>query len=171
MNFKRLYECENCGREVSIRSTIKDGDHKGKKVCGGCRSILTGSFLKSRSVKKNPVEGLDRYFDYHISACRFSEESGKPIPEPTVVNVCHIFPKRAYPSIAGDLENVVYLTWQEHHDFDKLLDQHDWSGLEREFPNCWYDVCVRAANLTRRVTERGKLRTLYEEYLERNKFL
>src|SRR5690606_5836386 len=102
---------------------------------------------------------------------RHSEESGSPIYNPTKVNVCHLLPKRKYKSVAADLENCVYLTIDEHTRMDKLIDCNDFTALEREFPNSWYEICGRVASVLNRTEEKGKLRTLWEEYLIEKGFI
>lgn len=180
---RKLYKCEidGCTNEVVIRSTIKKGENKGKKACGYCyNQIMTPlrpskekAIEYSKKMNKPPKRGrntaLDAYYEYHIGLAKKSEESDVAITA-TKANICHLLPKRKYKSVKTDLENVVYLTIDEHTLFDKLLDCNDFKSLEEQFPNCWYDVCDRASKVIKRCSENGKLKTLWTEYLTEKGF-
>lgn len=164
---KKLYECEECLREVVLRSTIKSGEKKGKKVCSGCYNrILRPLEKSSKKVRKEEDDCLQRYFEYHVSIAYKSEESWIALGNGKA-NICHIFPKRNHESIKCEKENAVYLTIDEHSLFDRLLDSHDWDELEKQFPNCWPDVCSRAKSLLPKIEESTKFKTLFSEYLKR----
>lgn len=175
---RKLYKCEieSCGNEVVIRSRIKSGEYKGKRVCSYCYNRILEPLKPSkekaeeyskkmnRGSKSKPNTALDVYFEYHVERARKSEESNVAFSA-TKANICHLLPKRRYKSVKADLENVVYLTIDEHTLFDHLLDCNDFEALEEKFPNCWYDVCSRASKVIRRTSENGKLKTLWTEYL------
>lgn len=156
---------------MAIRSTLKKGNDR-YKVCGLCKARSQGFKPTPRSSdsprrKPREIEGLKEYFEYHSKRAKRSEQSGAPL-QPNRSNLCHLLPKRKYRSVGGDIENIVYLTIDEHTRFDHLIDCNDFETLEREFSNCWYDVCLRASNVIKRTKENGKLKTLWTEYLIKN---
>ena len=99
-------------------------------------------------------------------------ESGKRISEPSALNICHILPKRkdgGFPSIQCDMSNAIYLTWQEHNDFDQHFDQGDYKYLENNFPKVWKIVINTLNLLLEKVVERNKTYVRLIEYLENMK--
>lgn len=181
---KKLYKCEidGCDNEVVIRSTIKKGEYKGKKACSYCynrilmplrpskEKVKKYSKKLNRAPRKGRSSALEAFYQYHIDRAKKSEESQLALSSGTA-NICHLLPKRTYKSVESYLENVVYLTVDEHTLFDHLLDCNDFEELEKRFPNCWYDVCKRAVNVIKMSSENGKLKTLWTEYLEEKGFM
>lgn len=156
-----MYKCEilGCQWEGSIRTTIRDkkSNHYGKKVCP-----FHASIFKVQGKKKT-----DTYFKYHLDKIKKGascEESGEYL-NASKMHVCHIFPKRIYKSISDNKINCVYLTWQRHYDFDRLLDTFDFEGLEEKFPGSWSKICDRVRKLLPKIKETGKLKDKFEEYL------
>ena len=78
-----------------------------------------------------------------------------------VSNICHLYPKRKYKSVAEDNDNIIYLTADEHTRFDYLLDTMDFSRLLDEFINVWLLAARRMRDLAPRVEEDGKLKPDY----------
>lgn len=137
-----------------------------KKRCRSCATIQDSKPIKSAPKKQTEnKEELDAYFDFHIKSCSHSEESGKEILYPSRVNICHLFSKRQHPSIKANLANVVYLTWQEHNDFDRLLDSGDFRLLESKFKS-WPKICKRMEKLLDDCLEMTKFRINFEKYLK-----
>jgi hypothetical protein len=145
-------------------------------MCTPCRS----NFLKSQegyvpktyTIKASPRKQrdtcLEGYFEVNISLLnktKRSEESGNRINEPSKVNICHIFPKRKYKSVQCNLDNVLFLTWDEHSRFDKLLDELRLDDIKREFPNAWENMTIKVRKLLPQVVEVGKLKIALEEEL------
>ena len=95
--------------------------------------------------------------------------TGAYIPCPGVSNICHLYPKRKYKSVAEDNDNIIYLTADEHTRFDYLLDTMDFSRLLDEFGNVWLLAARRMRDLTPRVEEDGKLKTRLLSWIEENK--
>lgn len=177
MSGNKLYPCKNCGTKVRIRS---------KGLCPACREAqrredgtlpqkkysIPKLSKKRATQKKEERACLDGYFDFHLlklAKSPYSEESGTLIVEPTTANVCHLLPKRktgGFPSVKCHLDNVVYLTLQEHTTFDKLLDERDYEKLESEFPNVWNTVCQRMEKLLNVCSERNKFYFSFLEYLK-----
>lgn len=174
---KKLYPCKQCGKEVSIRS---------KGLCKTCRykqrqeegtlpihnTTIRKKSPKSFQNKVNERGCLQGFYLIQLSRLsRFprSEESNKIIHAPSVSNICHILPKRktgGFPSVQCNIDNVVFLTLQEHSRFDQLLDQLEFDKLEEEFPHIWEKVCKRAEKLLSLCTERNNLYLAFTEYLE-----
>jgi hypothetical protein len=164
---KKLYKCKNCGKEVPIRS---------KGLCPLCRQKqrqTEGTLPKRKPIRKKfPPKSrdtcLEGYFEYHIEVLNSfgkSMETFEPIYAPTMVNVCHIFPKSKYKSVQCNLANCVYLTWEQHTRFDILLDKFDFEKLEKEFPNTWKTVIDKVKVLIPLVREQGKLLSKFKEYI------
>jgi len=98
--------CILCGRE--------DQPWFSKKRCKSCASKSykkpTKVSTKTKEKKKERSFVRDEYFDYHVSRCKSSEESGKPIYYASRWNICHIIDKGRHPSLQANLDNYVYLT-------------------------------------------------------------
>lgn len=122
---------------------------------------------QNKAYRKSQSTIRDVFFEHHIALCTHSEEDGQAINSPTRANICHIFYKRTYKSVQGNLNNFVYLTLDQHTRFDQLLDRNDFDSLEKEF-KCWKLVLKRVRELLPFVGENGKLKTLFEEYLTKN---
>jgi hypothetical protein len=140
-------------------------------MCKNCynrnhKTSIKQSTLKTIEKKKIQSSVRDVYFEWHIDRCKFSEESGKPINTPSRVNICHLWPKRIYKSVQSDVENCIYLTWEEHTRFDYLLDIYDFDTLAQEF-KCWEKVVERMEKLLPKIEEMGKLRHKFEAFLDR----
>lgn len=177
---RKLYPCIVCGTKVPVRS-------KGK--CGLCRQMeriesgdlttkkytiapITNKRKKQRSEERGC---LGTFFEFHIRQLErhpFSEESGKLIAEPSATNICHLLPKRkegGFPSVQCNLDNFVYLTWEEHTLFDKLLDNREYKKLEENFPKTWKIVCSRLKKLLSLCQERNKMYFSLIDYFENEK--
>jgi len=146
-----------------------------KKKCRECyirtetKPLKSNTSLKKSSLKnktkKETEPCLENYFKYHIIKCKTSDETGLPIVNPTKASICHVFPKRKYKSVQCDLRNCVYLTLQEHSQFDNLLDKHEFERLEKEFPNTWKKVKNIVQKILPDVKEEGRLKTALKNYL------
>jgi hypothetical protein len=101
-----------------------------------------------------------------MSRCNRSEESGEPIYAPTKANICHIFDKARHKSIASNLRNAVYLTIEEHANFDTLLYTHQFEKLEKKFKNSWPLVCKRISDLLPLCEEETKFKNKLKEYID-----
>ena len=152
--------CTICGRD--------DQPWFSKKRCKSCAQKSYNqpkrAPIKRTYVKKERDRELDNYFIFHIAKCNKSEESGEYISA-TKANICHLLPKRKYKSVKSDFRNFVYLTLEQHSRFDYLLDTLQFDKLESEFPNAWPIVCRRVRKILPSVTEQGKLKQKFEEYL------
>lgn len=177
MDKNKLYPCEECGTLVKIRS---------KGLCGGCRqkqrlgdgTLVTKKYTikpitEKRKQKRSDERGcLHAFFEFHITQLEkkpFSEESGKIISEPSATNICHLLPKRkegGFPSVQCVIDNCIYLTWEEHNQFDKLLDERNYTKLEELFPKSWKKACEKLKKLLPLSLERNKMYFSLVEYLK-----
>lgn len=159
--------CKSCGTEQFIFS---------KNRCQRCATIedskplSRGSTIKKQTDKnkanrKSQFAIRDVYFSYHIERCKVSEESGVSIHNPTRANIAHIIDKGRHKSIQSHLDNFIYLTIQEHTDFDKLLFENDFEALEKSFPNAWGIALERLKTVLPECLEKTKFIIKLEEYL------
>ena len=151
---RKFYECEvdGCNQTVAIRSTIRTGDKRGLKACPSCKMKYDrkDKNVKNLTIRKKTKEqdkDLDWYFKYHIERCDSSEQSGVNINNPTKANICHIFDKSRHPELRYNRLNYVYLTIEEHAQFDNLLYTHQFKKLEEDFENVWRIACGRISKL------------------------
>lgn len=94
-----------------------------------------------------------------------SIETGIGIPNPSAMNMAHIFPKDSYPSVAINPDNIVMMTWEEHTRFDELLGSHEFEQLAIEFPNSWGKICRIVGELLPLIEEQKPLKIKFEKYL------
>lgn len=153
----RMLPCGRCGREVPIRS---------KGLCPACRAkelAAEGKARQRRPIKARPRkrdDELSGFFERHVGILKGTRRSmtGAPIPYPSAANVCHLYPKRRYRSVATDDRNVVYLTLEEHTRLDYLLDTMDFDRLSEEFGGTWDTIAGKMALLGPEIRESGKLK-------------
>lgn len=140
---------------------------RSKGLCPACRNKELEKVPK-RKTNLPKESGLTMFFNRHLEVLRKYGRSltGKTITEPTRTNVCHLFPKRKYLSVATDDRNVVYLTWPEHTRLDYLLDTMDIAGVEREFGAAGVIILGRMAALLPEVKEDGKLKREIRKWKE-----
>lgn len=147
---RRLLPCIKCGRLVPIRS---------KGMCPACRY---DAMVKSKMNEGGrDASGLAAFFDRHISILSNNPVSitGERIyGKPSRANVCHLYPKRKYKSVAMDDTNVVYMTVEEHQELDNMLDCMDIEKVERRFGAAGAIILGRMASLLPYVKENGKLK-------------
>lgn len=162
-------KCISCGRE--------DQPWFSKKRCKNCATIEDSKPLKRGSTIKKQTEKnktyrksqstiRDVFFEFHISNCKFSEESGVAIPFPSRSNCCHLYDKARHPSVQGELLNFVYLTLDQHTRFDQLLYRHEFDKLKEEFPNAWGIAKRRMGFLFPMVKEETKFKNKFEQWIQ-----
>ena len=158
----KLYECkvEGCTNKQPILS-------KGK--CDYHRQLELAE-TRTPEVAKPKQNGFGNFFKRHIktlSAHPYSQNSGKYIGDVSSKNICHILPKRdrAFPSLALDDRNIIYLTWQEHADFDNLIDKKQFRKIEEKFPNLYPLIVERVTLLLKDCTETNKFRWQVEDWI------
>jgi len=164
---RKLYPCKECGAKVPIRS---------KGLCPPCREVqrrnqgeetmLTRKtpIKKSFKVNKERKEKLSKFFEAHINFLKsnpFCFETGERIYDPSRLNIAHLFPKRKYHSVEDHSSNVVYLSWDAHTRFDRLVDTNNFDRLQKEFPKSF----ERMKKVLPLVEEKGLLKTKLEEWL------
>lgn len=121
----------------------------------------TAKKKKERSIK------LSIYYDYLISQCTHSEHSGKPILNPNRSNIAHLFDKSRHKSIEDNLSNYIYLTLEEHTEWDNLLLRHRFDELAVKFPKGWEIACRRMWNLISLCAENTGFKLAFENYFEK----
>lgn len=161
-----MLPCERCGRMVAIRS---------KGLCPACRSKELSPRERGPIAARRPARkdtGLPAFFGRHIEILRSRRVSatGKPIYYPSAANICHLYPKRRYKSVATDDRNVVYLTLEEHNMFDRLLDCMEFDKLLKEFGGVWIKIARTMTDLAPEVEEEGKLKKNLLLWIESKNF-
>ena len=162
-------KCIECGRE--------DQPWFSKKRCKSCAQKSYGGIsstpkpikaITAKTAKKKTEQSTVRqvYFDYHTKRCTKSEESGKGISGANRGNICHLVDKGRHKSVQANLDNFVYLTLQEHTDFDKHLFRLDFQALEENFPNSWKIACRRLKKVLPLVEERTKFYFAIKNYID-----
>jgi len=164
---RKLYPCKECGAKVPVRS---------KGLCPPCRELQRRSqgeetmmtrktpIKKSFKVDTERKDKLNKFFDAHIEFLTqhpFCYETGERIYAPSRLNIAHLFPKRKYRSVEDHNDNVVYLSWDAHTRFDRLVDTNNFDRLEKEFPKSF----ARMKKVVSLVEENGILKTKLEEWL------
>ena len=124
--------------------------------------------LKKKIVQKEKSSCIKHYFVFFLIKCEKSEESGIKISDPTKANICHIFDKARHPSLACDLRNHIYLTLDEHQQFDNLLYTHQFEKLEKQFQKSWQIACTRARKIIHLCEENTNFLIKFKEYLNKN---
>lgn len=156
-------KCKECDRPAFSKGLCQIHT-KSKPISKSAGKIKN---KRDTTVEKNTAkkELRDVYFDYHLERCTRSEESFKQISNPTRANICHIFDKSRHPSLQDNLENCIYLTLNEHQDFDRLLYNHDFERLNAEFKNSFKKACIIAKKLLPLCKESTNFTRELEKYL------
>lgn len=150
-------KCSQCDRPAFSKGLCQM--HQPKK---GIKQKRESTQEKS-TIKK---EKRNSYFEYHLSRCTKSDESFKQILEPTRANICHIFDKSRHPSLQDNLDNCIYLTLNEHQDFDRLLYSHQFERLEKDFKNSFKKACEIGINLLSLCEENTVFTREFKKYLD-----
>lgn len=180
----KLYYCEipTCGRPAQIRSTIKSGEHKGKKVCSGCKQRFDGKVMAQKPIKKftqknierrrSERKGLSEFFNLLISVLKVvprCQNCGCEIKHwlHPVNNVAHLLSKSHYKSVMANPNNFVFLCDSKdnpdtgkscHYDFDNKINERPLMPI--------FDVVLTKYQMFREeVVEQGKEREILENYL------
>lgn len=177
----KQYYCEitTCGRPAQIRSTIKSGEHKGKKVCSGCKHKFDGKAVIQKTIKKFTQKnsekrklervGLPVFFETAIAILKtmpYCQNCGCKINVHLfpVNNVAHVLPKQRYKSVMANSYNYVFLCDMKdagrscHYDFDNKI-------TERPLMPVFEAVLARYEMFRDKVVEQGKEREILESYL------
>jgi len=171
--------CELCGTEVAIRSTIKTGDHKGKKACPFCKIAqdlppikLKSKFRsvtpKTRAKRKKEREDYPEFFETAIKELARSpwcQNCGGKIQvwSNPHHNIAHILPKQRYKSVATNQNNKLFLCASKdeqnacHERFD--------SGTSSMLEMTVFQLAVeKFKTFKEEVAENGKLFHILSEY-------
>jgi hypothetical protein len=164
---------------VPIRSTIKSGEHKGKKACPGCKHKLEGEnkprkkikpfTQKSRDRRKEERAGLPEFFENAIQALIMNPKCANcgcriNISYEPVRNIAHILPKSKYKSVMDHPLNWIPLCTSKDQDIG--VDCHyRFDNRIMDIPKmpCFTLAKYRFEKFKGEVTERGKIFTIFEE--------
>jgi len=176
---RKLYDCEmpDCSNKVAIRSTIKTGDSKGKKVCQSCKSKADGSGL-STTTKLKPFtkKSKDKRSEERLELPSFFEVAIETMHKHPYCdncnrrlnlgynphwNVAHILPKQRYKSVMTNPSNWISLCTSKedgdcHYKFDNNINdisKMPCFKLAKEKFECFKD----------KVLEKGKIFTIFDE--------
>lgn len=164
---KQPLPCEICTRPTPIRSTLKSGEYKGKKVCGGCKNIhnVSKKYPKPTKVKekrKASREGLPEFFATAIEELRlspFCQNCGGRINisyEP-VRNIAHILPKQRYKSVMTEPLNRLFLCAGKDGAGASCHERFDSAPSEMVEMPCFPLAVEKFKKFQEKVVERGKL--------------
>jgi len=162
-------KCIECGRE--------DLPHFSKKRCKFCANkiykLKQNKITKTKRLSETPQKSTekDELVSYYQKAIKLSKkhpysfETGSLITNISGVNIAHLFPKRKYKSVATNLDNFVLLTWDEHTEFDNLLDRMDFDRLKVKFPKSFQKL-TEVLYKYQDILEEGKLKENLFSYLK-----
>ena len=113
---------------------------------------------KIRVKAKPKGKSLAVFFGAHVARLSMTRRSatGAYITCPGISNICHLYPKRKYKSVAEDNDNIIYLTADEHTRFDYLLDTMDFNRLLEEFDDTWLLAANKLTALVPKVEKDDK---------------
>lgn len=174
-----------CGRQVSVRSTIKtEGPLKGKKCCPSCKNLhdkkvksvpvkrtIQPITEKTRARRKTERSGLPEFFHAQIQELKVRpvcDNCKKPIKHflHPVNNIAHILSKRKYKSVMLNRNNVLFLCADKdetgndcHHRFDNQIMQRN------EMPVFELALKKVSAMMTQ-IEESGKELEIFQTHLE-----
>ena len=183
MGTVKTYKCENetCGKQVSIRSTIKEGPDKGLKVCNYCKYKLEQKpavkkkpkpirkfTIKSSDKRKEERKDLPYFFNFMAKVL-----SHRPICDNCgctinhflfpANNVAHILSKRKYKSVMSNPNNVLFLCTSKDFGGQNCHEKFDSSISTRESMPC-FALAKEKYNLFKdSVSEFGNERTSLEK--------
>lgn len=154
-------KCKECDRPSFSKGLCQI--HQPKKSIKSSREST-----KEKSIVKQDKRST--YFEYHLERCTRSEESFKQISEPTRANICHLIDKGRHPSLQDNLENCIYLTFEEHERYDSLLFSLRFADLEKEFKNSWDKSCEKYKRLLPLCEESTNFTRELKKYLDGREF-
>lgn len=126
---RKTYECQKCSRKILLRSTIREGEFKGLKVCTFCKN----KFEAKKPKKKVKVVEADTskrdFFQAMIELLQLRpvcENCGCRINTyiHPVNNIAHILPKRTYKSVATHPKNILFLCTSKDHPMENPKNCH-----------------------------------------------
>lgn len=165
--------CVECGNEDYIfsKGRCKSCAQKSYKPLSSTYVLKSTTPIKkmtkkTQEAKKKQSEIRKEYFEYHIERCDRSEHSGRPIGEASRANICHLFDKGRHKSVQANLDNFIYLTFQEHSDFDTHLFKLEFQELEESFTKGWKIACERIEKLLPLVEEKTKFYFEIKKYID-----
>lgn len=157
--------CDLCGRMCNIRSTIREGENKGAKVCPGCK----GNPMQAKPSGKKSGKKLGGFFEEasrDVIKNPICQNCGSPIKALYLPhwNVAHILQKSVYKSVADHPDNFLILCADKdqanncHEKFD--------SGIESRVEMPVFRIALtKFVKFKDECLERGKEYFIFEENL------
>lgn len=168
---RKLYPCEVCGREVSIRTKAKKGDNVGKRCCGVCANQGIKRVIKplARKPYKPKIDNYTEFFDKAVQELIKSpccQNCGCIINHLYMphANIAHILPKSKFKSVSKNAYNYVFLcSFKDngsncHSQFDDRI-------LERPSMPVFQLALQKFVKFQHECLEQGRERTIFEENL------
>ena len=156
------YECQipTCNRKVNIRSTIKQGEYAGKKVCQICKK-------KYDTVTKDKPD-YTNFFKYAIEVMNkvpYCENCGGKIDMSynTYWNIAHILPKSKYKSVATNPYNNLFLCSSKDNTGRDCHREYDNNIEDIVNMPCFAEAKRKFEIFKPNILERGKLFRIFEE--------
>lgn len=183
MDLKRFMKakplpCQLCGKEVSIRSTIKEGEFKGKKACPFCASKHKEQKPYKFTAKKRTEKTSAMRSEERKDFPRFFVESIEELQRNPVCqncgcrinasynaswNIAHILSKRTYKSVSTHEENRLFLCSSKDESGNFCHEKFD-SGLEERKSMPVFSLALQKfVKFKDECLERGKEYSIFEE--------
>lgn len=176
----KLYNCQipGCKYKVSIRSTIKTGEYKGKKSCQGCKQKIEGIKKKVSKLKPYNKKTMDKRKEERKGLPEFFKEAIEYLKEnPNCMNcgcsieteyqphwnVCHLLEKSKYKSVMTHPLNYILLCSSKDPWGNNCHEKFDERVSERPFMECWDEAKRNFEILKPFVLEKGKTFRIFEE--------
>jgi hypothetical protein len=176
-----MNKCQNpeCGRDVSIRSTIKTGELKGLKVCTSCKFKIEGESKPrtkiaafnpgKKKLRKEERSDLPEFFNNAIKELHKNPiccNCGIKINVNYMPhwNIAHILPKQKYKSVMSNPHNWIPLCSSK--DSNGISDCHSkFDSNINDIPsmNCFSVAKNKFQIFKSDVIERGKIFTIFDE--------
>lgn len=143
MKSKQL-PCELCGKEVNIRSTLKEGENKGKKVCPSCTAKNKLPKVYTSKIKKQTTKNKKKRSEERQDFPEFFRDAILELQENPICqncgclintsfnpswNIAHILNKSKYKSVATNKYNKLFLCASKDINGNNCHEKFD-SGLE-----------------------------------------
>lgn len=179
MNRRELHcEIEDCKRLVNIRTTIKRGKHRGKKVCPSCkvkysevkyptRNSIKKVTSKTKERRREERSGLPLFFKNAIEDVRHNPicvncRCRIEVNHNLHWNVAHILPKSKYKSIMSHPDNYIILCSSKDSEGQDCHSKFDNSIENMPKMHCYQEAKTKFLKFKNKCLERGKIFTIFE---------
>jgi hypothetical protein len=179
----KTYKCENetCGKQVSIRSTIKEGPNRGLKVCSYCKYKLeqkVPQVSKIKPIKKYTSKNIEKRKEERKDLPSFFSFMAKILSQRPICdncgckidhfkfpvnNIAHILSKRKYKSVMTNPNNILFLCTSKDTDGQNCHERFDSSISIRESMPCFAKAKEKYKLFKDFVVEYGNEKTSLEK--------